>query len=162
MQDKIVGRVKRVNGPVLIAKGITDAKMMELVHVSEMRIVGEIVKLNGDEATVQVYEDATGIAPGDNVYGTGMSLSVELGPGLIGNIYDGIQRPLEELRGLSGDFIARGISTSSVSHEKKWHFHPLKKVGDEVSRGTIIAEVEETDRVMHKIMIAPDFVCGIV
>ena len=157
MQDKIVGRVKRVNGPVLIAKGITDAKMMELVHVSEMRIVGEIVKLNGDEATVQVYEDATGIAPGDNVYGTGMSLSVELGPGLIGNIYDGIQRPLEELRGLSGDFIARGISTSSVSHEKKWHFHPLKKVGDEVSRGTIIAEVEETDRVMHKIMIAPDF-----
>ena len=96
MQDKIVGRVKRVNGPVLIVKGITDAQMMELVHVGEMRIVGEIVKLNGDEATLQVYEDATGIAPGDNVYGTGMSLSVELGPGLIGNIYDGIQRPLED------------------------------------------------------------------
>ena len=107
MQDKIVGRVKRVNGPVLIVKGITDAQMMELVHVGEMRIVGEIVKLNGDEATLQVYEDATGIAPGDNVYGTGMSLSVELGPGLIGNIYDGIQRPLEDLRALSGDFIAR-------------------------------------------------------
>ena len=106
MQERIVGRVKRVNGPVLTAKGIGDAKMMELVHVSELRIVGEIVKLNGDEATIQVYEDATGIAPGDNIYGSGMSLSAELGPGLIGNIYDGIQRPLEELRTLSGDFIS--------------------------------------------------------
>lgn len=157
MQDKIVGRVKRVNGPVLIVKGITDAKMMELVHVSDLRIVGEIVKLNGDEATVQVYEDATGIAPGDNVYGTGMSLSVELGPGLIGNIYDGIQRPLEDLRGLSGDFIARGISTTSVSHEKKWHFKPVKAVGDELTAGNIIAEVEETDRVIHKIMLSPNY-----
>ena len=157
MQDKIVGRVKRVNGPVLIVKGITDAKMMELVHVSDLRIVGEIVKLNGDEATVQVYEDATGIAPGDNVYGTGMSLSVELGPGLIGNIYDGIQRPLEELRSLSGDFIARGISASSISHEKKWHLKPLKSAGDEVLAGMIIAEVEETDRVSHKIMIPPTY-----
>ena len=119
MADRIVGRVKRVNGPVIQISGITDAAMEELVHVSEMRIVGEIVKLNGDQATVQVYEDATGIAPGDNVYGSGMSLSVELAPGLIGNIYDGIQRPLEELRTLSGDFIARGITATAVDHEKK-------------------------------------------
>ena len=96
MQGRIIGQVKRVNGPVLIVKDITDAAMMELVHVGEGQIVGEIVKLSGTTATVQVYEDATGIAPGDNVYGSGMSLSCQLGPGLIGNIYDGIQRPLEE------------------------------------------------------------------
>ncbi len=157
MQDKIVGRVKKVNGPVLTIKGITDAKMQELVHVSDLRIVGEIVKLNGDEATCQVYEDATGIAPGDNVYGTGMSLSVELGPGLIGNIYDGIQRPLEEIRSLSGDFIERGISISSISHEKKWHMVPVKKAGDEIGMGEVFAEVQETERVLHRVMLPPAF-----
>ena len=101
MQGRIIGQVSRVNGPVLKVRGITDAAMMELVHVGEGQIVGEIVKLSGSTATVQVYEDATGIAPGDNVYGSGMSLSCQLAPGLIGNIYDGIQRPLEELRKLS-------------------------------------------------------------
>ena len=125
MQERIVGKVKRVNGPVLTISGITDAMMMELVHVSDMRIVGEIVKLDGDRATVQVYEDATGIAPGDNVYGSGMSLSVELGPGLIGNIYDGIQRPLEEIRTLSGDFIGKGIEVPAVSHDNKSHISCL-------------------------------------
>ena len=155
MQGRIVGRVKRVNGPVLQVSGITDAMMMELVHVGELGIVGEIVKLNGDQATVQVYEDATGIAPGDNVYGSNMSLSVELAPGLIGNIYDGIQRPLEDLRALSGDFIERGISANAVSHEKKWHFKPLLAAGETVSAGTIIGSVEETDRVDHKIMVPP-------
>ncbi len=157
MQDKIIGRVKRVNGPVLIVKGITDAKMMELVYVSDLRIVGEVVKLNGDEATVQVYEDATSIAPEDNVYGTGRSLSVELGPGLIGNIYDGIQRPLEEIRTLSGDFIERGISISSISHDKLWHFTPVKKAGDEVASGSILGEVVETERVLHRIMLSPEY-----
>ncbi len=157
MQERIVGRVKRVNGPVLTAKGIGDAKMMELVHVSELRIVGEIVKLNGDEATIQVYEDATGIAPGDNIYGSGMSLSAELGPGLIGNIYDGIQRPLEELRTLSGDFISKGIAAPAVDHDKLWHFVPSVAVGDKVGRGTIIGTVQETERVEHRIMIPPAF-----
>ncbi len=157
MQDKIIGRVKRVNGPVLIASGITDARMMETVHVSDLRIVGEVVKLNGDEATVQVYEDATGIAPGDNVYGTGRSLSVELAPGLIGNIYDGIQRPLEQLRALSGNFIERGISAPSVSHDRKWHFKPLRMPGDEVTAGSVIAVVAETERLMHRIMITPEY-----
>ena len=157
MQERIVGRVKRVNGPVLTAKGIGDAKMMELVHVSELRIVGEIVKLNGDEATIQVYEDATGIAPGDNIYGSGMSLSAELGPGLIGNIYDGIQRPLEELRTLSGDFISKGIAAPAIDHDKTWHFVPCVSVGDKVGRGTIIGTVSETERVEHRIMIPPTF-----
>ncbi len=155
MQERIVGRVKRVNGPVLTAKGIGDAKMMELVHVSELKIVGEIVKLNGDEATIQVYEDATGIAPGDNIYGSGMSLSAELGPGLIGNIYDGIQRPLEELRTLSGDFISKGIAAPAIDHDKVWHFVPSVSVGDKVRGGSIIGRVQETERVEHRVMIPP-------
>ena len=140
MQGRIVGKVKRVNGPVLQISGITDAKMMELVHVSDAGIVGEIVKLNEDQATVQVYEDATGISPGDN------SLSAELGPGLIGNIYDGIQRPLEEIRTVSGDFIGRGIDVPAISHEKLWHFVPVASPGDIVSRGCIIGKVQETER----------------
>ncbi len=157
MQERIVGKVKRVNGPVLTISGITDAMMMELVHVSDMRIVGEIVKLDGDRATVQVYEDATGIAPGDNVYGSGMSLSVELGPGLIGNIYDGIQRPLEEIRTVSGDFIGKGIEVPAVSHDKLWHFVPSIEAGSKVQRGSIIGTVQETERVEHRIMIPPQY-----
>ena len=155
MQDRIIGKVKRVNGPVIQLRDITDAAMMELVYVSDLRIVGEIVKLNAGEATVQVYEDATGIAPGDNVYGTGMSLSVELAPGLIGNIYDGIQRPLENLRALSGDFIARGISSSAVDLEKLWHFKPVVKEGDSVKAGFIIGEIQETERILHRVMVPP-------
>ncbi len=155
MQGRIVGKVKRVNGPVLTASGITDAQMMELVHVSDLGIVGEIVKLREGEATIQVYEDATGIKPGDNIYGSGMSLSAELGPGLIGNIYDGIQRPLEELRELSGDFIGKGIAASAVNHDKLWHFVPTVSVGDHVTRGSIIGKVQETERVEHRVMIPP-------
>ena len=157
MQGRIIGQVKRVNGPVLTAKGITDAAMMELVNVGESRITGEIVKLSGDTATIQVYEDATGIAPGDNIYGFGMSLSCELGPGLIGNIYDGIQRPLEELRTLSGDFIGRGIQAPAIDEEKKWHFVPTVKEGDKVSAGSSIGYVDETSRVRHQIMLPSSF-----
>ena len=153
MQGKIIGQVKRVNGPVLQVKGITDASMMELVHVSEGRIVGEIVKLSGSQATVQVYEDATGIAPGDNVYGSGMSLSCTLAPGLIGNIYDGIQRPLEELRKLSGNFIGKGIAAPAVDEEKLWHFVPQVSVNSTVSAGSVLGYVQETSRVRHFIML---------
>ena len=155
MQGRIVGQVKRVNGPVITVKGITDAMMMELVNVGEQRLVGELVKLSGDEAIVQVYEDTTGIAPGENVYGTGMSLSVELGPGLIGTIYDGIQRPLEELRAGSGDYIRRGIYRPSVNRSKKWAFEPLVAPGDSVELGSVIGTVQETERVLHKILIPP-------
>ena len=153
MQSRIVGQVKRVNGPVLTIKGIDDAAMMELVHVGENRLVGEIVKLNGNTATVQVYEDATGIRPGDNVYGDGMSLSCQLAPGLIGSIYDGIQRPLEALQELSGDFIGKGISVTAVSDDKKWHFVPTAQVGDILKAGESIAYVDETDLIKHKILI---------
>lgn len=153
---RIIGQVKRVNGPVLTIDGISDAQMMELVHVSEERIVGEVVKLNGSEATLQVYEEATGIKPGDNVYGSGQSLSVELAPGLIGSIYDGIQRPLEEIRRQSGDFIARGIATQAVDHSKKWHFVPQVKEGDTVNAGTILGLVQETDRIEFRVMVPSD------
>ena len=104
MERRVVGKVKRVNGPVITLKEVHDAQMMEMVRIGEQQLVGEVIKLFDDEATVQVYEDATGICPGDNVYGSGSSLSCELGPGLIGSIYDGIQRPLEKLMEASGAF----------------------------------------------------------
>src|SRR4030042_718352 len=122
MEERIIGQVRRVNGPVIEVRGVTDAMMLELVRVGEARLVGETIKLEGQSAIIQVYEDTTGIAPGENVYGSGMPLSVELGPGLIGTIYDGIQRPLEEIRGLSGEFIERGIVAPSLNRGKKWHF----------------------------------------
>lgn len=151
--ERIVGQVKRVNGPVIQLKGITDAAMMELVYVSEDRIVGEIIKLNGSEATVQVYEDQTGIRPGDNVYGSAMSLSCQLGPGLIGNIYDGIQRPLEDIRTISGDFISRGIEVKAINEKKLWSFKPTAELGDTLHAGSVIGEVQETSRIIHYIMV---------
>ncbi|MDD3366098.1 MAG: V-type ATP synthase subunit A [Sphaerochaetaceae bacterium] len=156
MPERIVGQVKRVNGPVITIKGITDAMMMELVHVGEELLIGELVKLDGEEAIVQVYEEATGIAPGDNVYGTNMPLSVELGPGLIGTIYDGIQRPLERLRELGGDTIRRGISSPSIDRKKKWDYTPVIKKGDTLLSGQIMGTVQETERVEHKILVPPN------
>ncbi len=124
MKERIIGQVKRVNGPVIEAMGVTDAMMLELVRVADVRLIGEIIKLEGDNAVVQVYEDTTGICPGDNIYGSGMPLSLELGPGLIGTIYDGIQRPLEDIYEVSGHFIGRGIQVSSIDKEKKMAFCP--------------------------------------
>ncbi|MGB4405641.1 MAG: V-type ATP synthase subunit A [Sphaerochaeta sp.] len=155
MKDRIVGQVKRVNGPVIILKDVTDASMMEMVRIGEQQLIGEVVKLYDGRATVQVYEDATGICPGDNVYGSGLSLSVELGPGLIGTIYDGIQRPLEKLMEASGAFISRGISFPALDHEKKWPFVPKVEVGANLTKGMTLGEVVETERVVHKIMVPP-------
>ena len=155
MPERIVGQVKRVNGPVITIKGITDAMMMELVQVGEQRLVGEVVKLDGQQAIVQVYEEATGIAPSDNVYGTGMPLSVELAPGLIGTIYDGIQRPLERLRDLGGDTIQRGLESPSIDRKKEWEYLPLVTVGDTVTPGQTIGTVQETERVEHRILVPP-------
>ncbi|MFA5570105.1 MAG: V-type ATP synthase subunit A [Sphaerochaetaceae bacterium] len=155
MPQRIVGQVKRVNGPVITISGITDAMMMELVHVGEQRLIGELVKLDGKQAVVQVYEEASGIAPGDNVYGTGMPLSVELAPGLIGTIYDGIQRPLERLKDLSGDFIERGIDSPAVDRKKKWKFTPTVSVGDTLGVGEIFGTVQETERVAHRLLVPP-------
>jgi V/A-type H+-transporting ATPase subunit A len=157
MEERIIGQVWRVNGPVIEAAGITDAMMLELVRVGEVRLVGEIIKLAGDRAIIQVYEDTTGIAPGDNIYGSGSPLSVELGPGLIGTIYDGIQRPLEQILALSGNFIERGIQTPSLDREKKWRFRPAEIApGTAVTGGSVIGTVQETERVEHKVLIPPD------
>ena len=155
MKDRIVGTVQRVNGPVIIVRGITDAMMMELIHVGESRLIGEIIKLYGTQATIQVYEDTTGITPGDPVYGTGMPMSVELGPGLIGQIYDGIQRPLVRLKETCGIFIERGIEEPSLDRNKKWHFIPLSEKDSEARSGLIIGTVRESQRVEHRIMIPP-------
>ncbi len=157
MEERIIGQVNRVNGPVIEAAGVSDAMMLELVRVGEVRLVGEIVKLAGDRAIIQVYEDTTGIAPGDNIFGSGSPLFVELGPGLIGTIYDGIQRPLERILKLSGNFIERGIRAPSLDREKKWLFRPAElAVGAEVSGGAVIGTVQETERVEQRILLPPD------
>lgn len=155
MSERIAGRVKRVNGPVIEASNISDALMMEMIFVGEQRLVGEVIKLHGDKAVIQVYEDTTGVAPGDNIYGSGESLSVSLGPGLMGTIYDGIQRPLESLFDQSGEFIEKGLSYSSLDIEKVWDFTPLVHDGDFVSQGQIIGTVQETQRIEHRILIPP-------
>ena len=155
MPRRIVGQVKRVNGPVITIKGVSDAMMMELVYVGEELLIGELVKLDGEEAAVQVYEEATGISPGDSVYGTNLPLSVELGPGLIGTIYDGIQRPLERLQELSGDTIQRGVAADAISRSKEWEYTPIVKEGDEVKVGQILGTVQETERVEHRVLVPP-------
>ncbi|MBA7470797.1 V-type ATP synthase alpha chain [subsurface metagenome] len=157
MEERIIGQVNRVNGPVIEAAGVSDAMMLELVRVGEVRLVGEVIKLAGDRAIIQVYEDTTGIAPGDNIFGSGSPLFVELGPGLIGTIYDGIQRPLERILELSGNFIERGIRMPSLDREKKWLFRPVDlAVGAEVGGGAVIGTVQETERVEQRILLPPD------
>ncbi len=155
MSTRVIGQVRRVNGPVITASGITDAGMLELVFVGEVRIVGEIVKLEKSGAVIQVYEEPTGIRPGENIYGTGKPLSVELGPGLIGSIYDGIQRPLEKIRDLTGPSIERGISLPSLDREKQWHFVPSKELPETVGGGTCLGTVVETENLAHRIMVPP-------
>jgi V/A-type H+-transporting ATPase subunit A len=156
MQKRVVGTVQRVNGPVIQLRDVRDAMMMELVHVGEVGLVGELVKLTGGRAVVQVYEDTTGIAPGDAVYGSGMPLSVELGPGLMGQIYDGIQRPLERLAERSGSFIQRGVELPPLDREKQWPFRPLAEEGAELAGGAVIGEVDESERVTHRVMVPPE------
>lgn len=153
--DRIIGQVKRVNGPVIEVTGITDAMMYELVRVSEEKLIGEIIKLENETAVVQVYENTTGIAPGDPVYGAGIELSLELGPGMIGTIYDGIQRPLEDIRKISEIYIERGISVPSLNRDIKWHFIPTVQAGDRISGGAVIGTIQETERIEHKILVPP-------
>lgn len=153
---EVIGTVSRVLGPVVHAKGVTKAQMLELVEVGEERLIGEIVRLQRDEITIQVYEDTTGIAPGTVVYGSGMPLSVELGPGLIGSIYDGVQRPLEAIKAVSGEYIRRGVKIASLDREKQWDFTPKVKPGDIVIPGQIIGTIPETKRIEHRIMVHPN------
>ena len=157
MKKRIIGQVKRVNGPVIEVMGITDAEMFELVRVGNENLVGELIKLESDSAVVQVYEDTTGIAPYDPVYGSSMQLSLELGPGMVGTVYDGIQRPLEAIREISDIYIKRGISVPSLNREKRWHFVPSVENGERVSGGMILGTVKETENLVHKILVPPEY-----
>ncbi|MGI5998183.1 MAG: V-type ATP synthase subunit A [Lutispora sp.] len=138
-----------------------EANVYDVVHVSNNRLIGEIIEMRGDRASIQVYEETTGIGPGDPVYTTGEPLSVELGPGLLEAMFDGIQRPLEPLRAIAGDFLARGTEIKSLDREKKWYFKPAVKVGDKVVQGDIIGTVQETPIVLHKIMV-PMGISGVI
>lgn len=149
------GRIIKVSGPLVVAEGMSDAKMYEVVRVSENRLIGEVIELRGDKASIQVYEETTGLGPGEPVYLTGAPLSVELGPGLIEGIYDGIQRPLNVLVEKVGSRITRGIDVFSLDRTRKWDFVPLMQVGATVEAGDIIGTVQETVIVNHKIMIPP-------
>ena len=149
----VTGTITKVAGPLVIAEGMRDANMFDVVRVSRQRLIGEIIEMHGDRASIQVYEETSGLGPGEQVESTGAPLSVELGPGLIGSIYDGIQRPLDEIMKLVGNNLQRGVEVPSLDHSKKWHFTPVKAAGEEVVAGDIIGTVEETNAVLHKIMI---------
>jgi V/A-type H+-transporting ATPase subunit A len=145
--------ISRISGPVVVAKGIGGAQMFDVVRIGDMGLVGEIIRLEGNTAQIQVYEDTTGLRPGEKIVNTNKPLSMQLGPGLLTSIYDGIQRPLNILREESGDFISRGKIIPALDQKKKWDFVPVKKKGDEVAPGEIIGEVQETPLIKHKIMI---------
>ncbi len=151
----IHGRIDKIAGPLVVATGMTGAKMFDVVFVSDYRLIGEIIELKGNKASVQVYEETGGLKPGDPVYQTGHPLSVELGPGLLTSIYDGIQRPLDKVREQAGDWITRGINIPGLDHEKLWSFTPELKVGSKVSGGELIGIVPETELIDHKVMIRP-------
>ncbi len=148
--------VSRISGPVVVGKGLGGAQMFDVVRIGDMGLVGEIIRLEGDTAQIQVYEDTTGLRPGEKIVNTNKPLSVQLGPGLLKSIYDGIQRPLDVLREQSGDFIGRGKIIPALDQKKKWDFVPVKKKGDQVVPGEIIGEVQETPLIKHKIMIPPN------
>jgi len=150
---KKVGKIIKITGPLIIADGMMGVKNYEVVKVSDQGLMGEVIELKGDQASIQVYEETSGIGPGEPVYPTGSQLSVELGPGLMGSIYDGIQRPLKDIFEKSGDFINRGIEVSPFSRDKKWEFKPILKKGDKVKAGSILGEVKETPLITHKIMV---------
>ena len=147
------GKVIEVSGPLVVASGMEDANVYDVVEVSKDRIIGEVIEIRGDKASIQVYEETTGIGPGDVVVTTGSPLSVELGPGLLEQMFDGIQRPLEGLKNKTGDFLTRGASVPHLSREKKWDFVPVAKTGDAVEAGDIIGTVQETEVINHKIMV---------
>ena len=147
------GKVLKVSGPLVVAEGMENASVYDVVEVSDDKLIGEIIEMRGDKASIQVYEETTGIGPGDKVVSTGHPLSIELGPGILEQMFDGIQRPLKSLQEKAGDFLLRGVSAPSLNREKKWEFKPVKSVGDEVEPGDIIGEVQETEVIVHKIMV---------
>ena len=148
------GTIKKIAGPLVIARGMGDANMYDVVRVSEQRLIGEIIEMHGDQASIQVYEETAGLAPGQPVESTGVPMSVELGPGLIGSIYDGIQRPLDDIMTATGsNNLQRGVEVPALKRDKVWHFVPVAKVGDEVVAGDVLGTVQETAVVTQKIMV---------
>lgn len=147
------GVVKKVAGPLVIAEGMRDANMFDVVRVSNQRLIGEIIEIHGDEASIQVYEETSGLGPGEPVESMNVPMSVELGPGLISSIYDGIQRPLDDIMKISGNSLKRGVEVPSLKREVKWEFVPTVSVGEEVEAGDIIGTVQETPVVQQKIMV---------
>lgn len=148
-----MGRILKISGPLVIAEGMNETKMFDVVRVGEKKLIGEIIEMRGDKASIQVYEETSGLKPGQPVESTGEPLSVELGPGLIEAMFDGIQRPLESIAKQAGDFITRGIDVPSLNREKKWHFKPVKKAGDRVVPGDIIGTVQETTIIEHRVLL---------
>ena len=153
------GKIIKVSGPLVVADGLAGANMADVVRVGEQRLIGEILNMTGDRASIQVYEETSGLGPGAAVESTGAPLSVELGPGIIENIYDGIQRPLEEIVKKIGSNLARGVEVPALSREKKWAYTPVARVGDRVTGGDVLGTVPETEVVLHKIMV-PNGVSG--
>ncbi len=150
------GVIKKVAGPLVIAEGMRNANMSDVVRVSSQRLIGEIIEIHGDLASIQVYEETSGLGPGEEVESTGMPMSVELGPGLIGSIYDGIQRPLDEIMRITGsNLLERGVEAPALSRETVWPWEVFKSPGDAVSSGDVLGIVQETEVVCHKIMVPP-------
>ncbi|MBQ6464653.1 MAG: V-type ATP synthase subunit A [Oscillospiraceae bacterium] len=147
------GTITKVSGPLVVAEGLADANVSDVVRVGAQHLIGEILNMTGDRASIQVYEETSGLGPGAEVLTTGMPLSVELGPGMLDNIYDGIQRPLPEVRAAAGDSITRGISVPALNRDKKWDFVPVAKPGDRVIPGDVLGTVQETSAILHKIMV---------
>ena len=155
------GTIVKVSGPLVIAEGMRDANMFDVCRVSDKRLIGEIIEMHGDRASIQVYEETSGLGTGEKVESTGEPLSVELGPGLIGSIFDGIQRPLDDIMKICGNNLDRGVEVSALKRDKKWNFVATVQVGDKVESGDIIGTVKETESVLHKIMV-PNGVSGTV
>ena len=151
--SQVTGRIIKVSGPLVVASGMAGCRMFDVVRVGDSKIIGEIIELRGDTASIQVYEETSGLGPGEPVLSTGVPLSVELGPGLIGSIYDGIQKPLDVLAEMAGDYITRGLEAPGLDREKKWHFVPSVSIGEAVSSGDVLGTVRETPLVLHKIMV---------
>ena len=147
------GRIIKVSGPLVVAEGMENANVYDVVRVSEKKLIGEIIEMRGDQASIQVYEETSGIGPGEEVFTTGEPLSVELGPGLIEAMFDGIQRPLKEYQEIAGDFLDKGVEVNPLNRDKKWEFEPVLSTGAEVETGDILGTVQETSVVSHKIMV---------
>ncbi|MEO0208219.1 MAG: V-type ATP synthase subunit A [candidate division WOR-3 bacterium] len=152
----MAGKIYRISGALVVAKGLEGVRMNEVVRVGEEKLVGEVIRIAEDQVFIQVYEDTSGLMVGEPVERTGESLAVELGPGLLGQAFDGIQRPLDQIRELKGDFVERGVDIPALPRDKKWNFQPLVKTGDRVKQGSIIGEVQETPYLKHKIMVPPN------